>query len=144
MPIFHEVRFPEQISWGAQGGPGFSRPVLTNAAAFAGAKRFHQGGVVGTGANEVPIIARRGEVVLTEDQAGFLKRALSGTAEVGNVGASTRQQPGGARDIRDNNAVNVTVAMTVIAQDAGSFRRAQGNVGAELAATINRQLRRDG
>lgn len=36
-------------------------------AVFAAAQRYHSGGVVGLGADEVPIIAKRGEEVLTEN-----------------------------------------------------------------------------
>lgn len=38
-----------------------------NPAIFAAAQRYHSGGVVGLGADEVPIIAKRGEEVLTEN-----------------------------------------------------------------------------
>ena len=38
-----------------------------NPAIFAAAQRYHTGGVVGLGADEVPIIAKRGEEVLTEN-----------------------------------------------------------------------------
>lgn len=48
---------------GALVGP----PRTVPAVAFAGAPKFHGGGIVGLAADEIPIIARRGEEVLPED-----------------------------------------------------------------------------
>lgn len=48
---------------GALVGP----PRTVPASAFVGAPKFHGGGIVGLAADEIPIIARRGEEVLTED-----------------------------------------------------------------------------
>lgn len=48
---------------GALVGPPRTLPAM----AFAGAPKFHGGGIVGLAADEIPIIARRGEEVLTED-----------------------------------------------------------------------------
>ncbi len=62
-------------SGGIVGESGTSRSVA--AGTFDGAQRFHSGGVIG--ANEVPIIAERGEQVLTKDQQMDLKSRLSGS-----------------------------------------------------------------
>lgn len=47
------------------GSGNMSRKV--NPAMFAGAMRYHTGGIVGLAPNEVPIIAKKGEAMLTED-----------------------------------------------------------------------------
>ncbi len=48
---------------GSGGGPSRSIP----AAAFAGAPRYHEGGIAGLKSGEVPAILKRGEEVLTDD-----------------------------------------------------------------------------
>ena len=45
--------------------------------AFLGASKFHNGGLVGLAADEVPIIARRGEMVLTQAQQAALAAGLA-------------------------------------------------------------------
>lgn len=47
------------------GSGNMSRKV--NPAIFSGAMRYHTGGIVGLAPNEVPIIAKKGEAMLTED-----------------------------------------------------------------------------
>lgn len=47
------------------GSGNMSRKV--NPAVFSGAMRYHTGGIVGLAPNEVPIIAKKGEAMLTED-----------------------------------------------------------------------------
>lgn len=46
---------------------------------FRGAERFHQGGTAGLNPGEVPIIAEKGETVMTEDQQAAIKNRLRGT-----------------------------------------------------------------
>lgn len=55
-------------------GGGTSRALP--AAVFAGAQRFHSGGVIG--ANEVPIVAEKGESVITKAQSDDIKDRLRG------------------------------------------------------------------
>ena len=50
---------------GIAGAPGRSRAV--DSSVFAGAPRFHSGGIPGLAANEVPTILEKGEEVLTRD-----------------------------------------------------------------------------
>lgn len=76
-----KMPFPVKHSGGIAGvGGGSTR--MASIAAFAGAKRFHTGGIIGGGAgfglrkNEVPIIAEKGEGVFTSDQM----KALGGFA----------------------------------------------------------------
>lgn len=52
--------------------------------AFIGAPRFHGGGMVGLGADEIPIIAKRGEEVLTEDDPRH-RLNRSGRADAGRA-----------------------------------------------------------
>jgi hypothetical protein len=54
-----------------------------NAAVFAGAQRFHRGGLPGLGPNEVPIIAEKGEEVLSKnDPRNILNGGLTGVGQV--------------------------------------------------------------
>jgi tape measure domain-containing protein len=83
------------------------------ALAFAGAPRLHDGGVLGLRPDEIPIIARRGEEVLTEDDP---------------------------RHVR-NRGAGVNVQMTVMTPDAGSFLRSKGQIAAELQIALSRARR---
>ena len=49
---------------------------------FAFAPRYHAGGVAGLGPNEIPVIARRGETILSSDQAKALGARLNETHSV--------------------------------------------------------------
>ncbi|UUV43215.1 tape measure protein [Rhodobacter phage RcCWillis] len=53
---------------------------MVNPAVFAGASRYHTGGIAGLKPNEVPIIAERGEEVLTEDDPRHRKNASQPTS----------------------------------------------------------------
>ncbi|MEO5375847.1 MAG: hypothetical protein H7840_16575, partial [Alphaproteobacteria bacterium] len=83
-------------------------------ALFAAAPRYHGGGVVGLGPDEVPIIARKGERVLTEAQ-----QARTG---------SSPDRP-------------VNVVMNITTPDAASFRKSQGQLAAEMARAVTRGRR---
>ena len=58
VPVMHQG--------GIVGQPGSRR--LVSMAAFAGAQRYHSGGIIGP--NEVPIIAKRGERALPAARPG--------------------------------------------------------------------------
>ncbi|MDE2096248.1 MAG: hypothetical protein KGL39_03315 [Patescibacteria group bacterium] len=64
-------------SGGTVGAYGYGQPRLVSPLVFAGAPRFHGGGLA---SDEVPIIAQRGERVLTADQNAAYTAAQSGTA----------------------------------------------------------------
>lgn len=96
---------------GVIGMPPVSRRVP--ALAFAGAPRFHSGGVLGLAPDEVPIIGRRGEEVLTADDPRH----------------------------RNNGGGTVNIAFTVQASDADSFRRSQSQIEAMLRQATERGLR---
>lgn len=53
---------------------------------FAGAQRFHGGGVVGP--DEVPIIAQRGETVLTREQGAKIRNRIMGAEEKAAAGVT--------------------------------------------------------
>lgn len=67
----------------AGGTARFHRTV--DPANFAFAKRYHTGGIVGLGQNEVPIIAERGEGVFTEEQMKALGQSSKGSNVQVNV-----------------------------------------------------------
>lgn len=69
---------------GVVGGSAPSR--MVNPAIFAGAMRYHSGGVAGLKPNEVPIIAEKGEEVLTESDPRHRKNAAdSSSVKIVNV-----------------------------------------------------------
>lgn len=71
---FGGTAFGARIGFGHTGGIVGSRRVgsgngsrVVNPAIFAGAMRYHEGGIIGLRPGEVPIIAEKGEAMLTED-----------------------------------------------------------------------------
>lgn len=109
-------------------------PALADAAQFVRAQRFQTGGrVSGRGRDTVPILAAPGEVVLTEQQASDLRRAL-GTRDVGGVGGAAATSQSLAPQII------VQAPITVNARDAQSFLapETQGQVSARTARSISR------
>lgn len=99
---------------GVAGGPAQQR--LVPALAFAGAPRFHDGGVAGLRADEVPAILQRGEMVLSR-------------AQLAAIGAARETRP------------PVNVVMNISTPDAGSFRYAQGQIAADAARAMERARR---
>jgi lambda family phage tail tape measure protein len=85
---------------------------------FAHAQRYHGGGFTGSGLlpDEVPIIARRGELVVP------LERVV--------------REEKSAREQRP-----ITVVVNVTAADASSFRASQGQIAADMARAIDRASR---
>ncbi|MFN4194159.1 MAG: phage tail tape measure protein, partial [Tabrizicola sp.] len=99
---------------GVAGGPAQQR--LVPAFAFAGAPRFHDGGLAGLRADEVPAILQRGEMVLSR-------------AQLAAIGAARETRP------------PVNVVMNISTPDAGSFRYAQGQIAADAARAMARARR---
>ncbi|KZE33153.1 hypothetical protein IMF23_04530 [Chelatococcus daeguensis] len=99
---------------GVAGGPVQQR--LVPALAFAAAPRFHDGGVAGLRADEVPAILQRGEMVLSR-------------AQLAAIGAARETRP------------PVNVVMNISTPDAGSFRYAQGQIAADAARAMERARR---
>lgn len=64
-----------------------NRTRQVNPAVFAAAQRFHQGGLIGLAPNEVPIIAKKGEEMLTEDDPRHMLNG-GGKGEKGGSGGS--------------------------------------------------------
>jgi lambda family phage tail tape measure protein len=87
-----------------------------DATVFEHASRYHGGGFAGSGLlpDEVPIIARRGELVVPPE------RVVRETAR--------EQRP-------------ITVVVNVTAADANSFRASQGQIAADMARAIDRASR---
>lgn len=94
---FGGTKFGSLIGLGHTGGVVGSQRVgsgnqsrSVNPAIFAGAIRYHTGGIVGLAPNEVPIIAKKGEAMLTEDDPFHPKNR--GRFGVGGGGTSTIKQ----------------------------------------------------
>lgn len=94
---------------GIVGSPTFSRRV--SPLAFAGATRFHGGGMVpGLRPGETPIIAMRGERVLTEAQQDNTARTITGLA------ALAKPTSPGVNVVVNNNAGQTTQARAQVSQ----------------------------
>jgi hypothetical protein len=89
-----------------------------DSAVFDHAPRYHGGGFTGSGLlpDEVPIIARRGELVVPPDRV------------VREEKTAREQRP-------------ITVVVHVTAADASSFRASQGQIAADMARAIDRASR---
>ena len=109
---------------------------LVDEGSFADARRFHGGGMVG---NEVPIIARRGEGVFTQEQMRALAPA-SGERPVVNVAVNVRNAAAGTEATadwrRDGNGNLVLDIM--IEQVEGRIARNVGR-GEGIAPTLERR-----
>jgi lambda family phage tail tape measure protein len=104
-----------------EGGIAGARPPAvryTDAALFEHAPRYHGGGFVGSGLlpDEIPIIARRGELVVPPER--IVREEKSGR----------EQRP-------------ITVVVNVTAADANSFHASQGQIAADMARAIDRASR---
>jgi lambda family phage tail tape measure protein len=106
--LFHEG--------GIAGEPSALR--YADSALFDHATRYHGGGFAGAGLlpDEVPIIARRGELVVPPERVVREERT------------ARAQRP-------------ITVVVNVTAADASSFRASQGQIGADMARAIDRASR---
>jgi hypothetical protein len=85
---------------------------------FEHAPRYHGGGFAGSGLlpDEVPIIARRGELVVPPERVVREEKSVR------------EQRP-------------ITVVVNVTAADASSFRASQGQIAADMARAIDRASR---
>jgi hypothetical protein len=89
-----------------------------DAVVFEHAPRYHGGGFAGSALlpDEIPIIARRGELVVSPERI------------VGEEKTAREQRP-------------ITVVVNVTAADASSFRASQGQIAADMARAIDRASR---
>ena len=117
------ARSPAAASFGLfhEGGIAGERPPAVryaDAAVFEHAPRYHGGGFAGSGLlpDEVPIIARRGELVVPPERV------------VREEKTAREQRP-------------ITVVVNVTAADASSFRASQGQIAADMARAIDRASR---
>jgi lambda family phage tail tape measure protein len=104
-----------------EGGVAGERPPTVryaDAAVFDHPPRYHGGGFAGSGLlpDEVPIIARRGELVVPPERV------------VREEKTAREQRP-------------ITVVINVTAADASSFRASQGQIAADMARAIDRASR---
>src|SRR5690606_393093 len=104
-----------------QGGVAGERPPAVryaDASVFEHAPRYHGGGFAGSGLlpDEVPIIARRGELVVPPERVMHEEKT------------AREQRP-------------ISVVVNVTAADASSFRASQGQIAADMARAIDRASR---
>lgn len=139
--------------FGAPAGAGTAAPTATahtggligadslsmrsvNPAVFAGAPRFHTGGIVG---NEVPIIAKQGETVFTPGQMKLLGGALQSKPNV-NVSVRVENNVSNAQaraDVSRDSAGNMDLKI-IIEEVEGNLSRNIGR-GEGLAPTLERR-----
>jgi lambda family phage tail tape measure protein len=107
--LFHE---------GGIAGGRASAARYADAGIFDRAPRYHAGGIAGSSLlpDEVPIIARRGELVVPPERV------------VREEKTGREQRP-------------ITVVVNVTAADASSFRASQGQIAADMARAIDRASR---
>lgn len=109
---------------GTVGGMGNSRNVPSSV--FAGAQRYHSGGMV-LGANEVPIIAEKGETVMTKEETANIKSRLSGNdpgkAKERPIQIVNVQDPS---DVRNYLQQNEDIVMNIIARNGPKMRQIMG------------------
>lgn len=74
---------------GGIAGSGTLNKRTVNPGIFSGAARYHTGGVVGLQPWEVPIVAKKGEEVLTESDPRHIKNAGQGDSTGGGNGAGS-------------------------------------------------------
>lgn len=93
-----------------------SQTATVDPAVFAGAPRFHAGGVVGLAKGEVPAILRRGEVVFTPEQMRVLGRMIGGGGPtvINNFVMKNRPEGPGFRASRSQLASDVSRSMRMV------------------------------
>ncbi len=117
---------------GADGLP--SRQV--NMGLFAGARRFHTGGLV---AGEVPIIARQGEAVFTPGQLRALGGAVAGRPQV-NVEVNVINRASGVETrVEQQQQPDGSTRLDVIVEQMESRMARSISQGAGLAPTLERR-----
>jgi hypothetical protein len=84
--VANSMSFAAAHTGGIAGFPTMHRSV--SPLVFAGARRFHSGGLPGLRSNEVPTILERGEEVLTEDNPRHIKNQRGGSR--GGMGGGDR------------------------------------------------------
>ena len=111
-------------SGGVVGGSAPSR--MVSPAAFAGAMRYHTGGIAGLAADEVPAVLRKGEEVLTRSDPRH--RDNGGAAGGGSMGVKIINAVDGSDAL--NHALNQKsgeqILLNFIRNNAGAVKAAMG------------------
>lgn len=117
------VKAPVKHDGGMVGEPGPSRNVW--AESWASIKRFHNGGVIGLKSGEVPIVAERGEEVLTMDDP---RHALNGggARPVVNMKNINLFDPADMLNKGLSTEEGVQSLLNVISENPRAFRAAMG------------------
>jgi tape measure domain-containing protein len=111
--------------FGGLGIPGFGAPVQhaggmagsgpirnVNPFIFAGAQRYHSGGMVGLRSDEVPAILQRGELVLSKDQVGGASASGGGgtvRVEIENKGAPVQATAAGSSTDINGQVIHIVL-----------------------------------
>uniref|UniRef100_UPI0023428B3A phage tail tape measure C-terminal domain-containing protein n=1 Tax=Methylobacterium sp. B34 TaxID=95563 RepID=UPI0023428B3A len=110
-------------------GAGFSMTRSVSPSIFGQAPRFHTGGIIG--ADEVPIIAQRGEGVFTKEQMKAMGGAQAGnvitlapTVQVNAAGGTKEQNA----DLAQQTATQVQTMMRAMIQKELATQQRPGNM----------------
>jgi hypothetical protein len=79
---------------------------------FAGAQRYHSGGMVGLRSDEVPAILQRGELVLSKDQVGGASASGGGgtvRVEIENKGAPVQATAAGSSTDINGQVIHIVL-----------------------------------
>jgi HAMP domain-containing protein len=99
---------------GRVGDPGPTRTVP--ASVFAGAARYHNGGKLGN--DEMPVIAKEGEEIITEKEADRLRESFRGDSEAAVASSSSdRTRSGEAPAVNIINVTNPTEIASAVASN---------------------------
>jgi hypothetical protein len=102
---------------------------------FAGAQRFHSGGIAGLSANEVPIIAKKREMILTTADQKALLNIIRGNNNQKNGGLAVNVQVVNQTSVavkpeteqRPNNSGGVDMKIVLNEVDRGLANKISGN-----------------
>lgn len=110
-------------------GAGFSMTRNVSPSIFSGAPRFHTGGIIG--ADEVPIIAQKGEGVFTKEQMAAMGGAQAGnivtlapTIQMNATGGTKEQNA----DLAQQTATQVQTMMRAMIQKELAVQQRPGNM----------------
>lgn len=113
---------PVKHGGGIVGAGGQTRNV--NPAIFAGAMRFHTGGIAGLRPDEVGIIAKRDEEVLTSSDPRHRNNGGSGGGKSGKVSIFNLFDPAQVADMMLRTPAGEKALLNIVSENKGAFKAA--------------------